>query len=354
MGMGSDDYDFNPPTRSHGRVDAYDEDGIRRPDEVRQSRLIGGRVDDMTGALSRAEDESVSWLFPPPNHLSFPGSFQEARLLGKEDKKWLLVNIQLHTDFTSQMLNRDTWTDEFIITLMRSNLVFWQRGHTSGDGQEYMRKYQLSEENLPRIAIVDPRTGAEILTILGFISPQELANAILEFLDSNSFDSTVAPRTRHINMRKLAAFDVDDAEDANAYMEDDAADDNDDVGVDAPLPEPPMKGPEPAVEVVPEPVTSKRRQWSPLPEEPPAGDPMSTRISLKLVNGKTIVRRFRKTDPVEALFALAASQLAEEEQSKVFDIMTTFPVKSLHDSLASSLEEASLCNSQVAMRWMTY
>jgi hypothetical protein len=31
----------------------------------------------MGGILSRAEDESVVWLFQPPNHLSFPGSFQE-------------------------------------------------------------------------------------------------------------------------------------------------------------------------------------------------------------------------------------------------------------------------------------
>ena len=39
------------------------------------SMRMGG--DGGMSSLARAEAESVSWLFPPPNHLSFPGSFAE-------------------------------------------------------------------------------------------------------------------------------------------------------------------------------------------------------------------------------------------------------------------------------------
>ena len=48
--------------------------------------------------------------------------------MAKDDRKWMLVNIQSHLEFSSQMMNRDTFVDETVITLLRTNFVFWQRG----------------------------------------------------------------------------------------------------------------------------------------------------------------------------------------------------------------------------------
>ena len=48
--------------------------------------------------------------------------------MAKDDKKWILVNIQSHLEFSSQMMNRDTFIDETVITLLRTSFVFWQRG----------------------------------------------------------------------------------------------------------------------------------------------------------------------------------------------------------------------------------
>lgn len=48
--------------------------------------------------------------------------------MAKDDKKWMLVNIQSHLEFSSQMMNRDTFVDETIITLLRTSFLFWQRG----------------------------------------------------------------------------------------------------------------------------------------------------------------------------------------------------------------------------------
>ena len=53
----------------------------------------------------------------------------------RDEKKWMVVNIQCHEEFSSHMLNRDTWIDETVISLLGSSFVFWQRGHTSGDAQ---------------------------------------------------------------------------------------------------------------------------------------------------------------------------------------------------------------------------
>jgi hypothetical protein len=101
--------------RENRNVDEFDEDGVRRPDPVRQQRLIGGsggggggggggmnrnrRAFDRYGGvqgmgmgmgigsvammgemmelgLGRAEDPDIDWFFPPPNHLSHAGSLE--------------------------------------------------------------------------------------------------------------------------------------------------------------------------------------------------------------------------------------------------------------------------------------
>ena len=48
--------------------------------------------------------------------------------MAKDDKKWMLVNIQSHLEFSSQNMNRDTFVDETVIALLRTSFVFWQRG----------------------------------------------------------------------------------------------------------------------------------------------------------------------------------------------------------------------------------
>ena len=63
------------------------------------------------------------------------------------------------------MLNRDTWVHDTIESILRTTYLFWQRGHTSGDGITYMRLHKLSEDDLPHIGIIDPRTGAKLLTL---------------------------------------------------------------------------------------------------------------------------------------------------------------------------------------------
>jgi hypothetical protein len=72
------------------------------------------------------------------------------------------VNLQSHNQLASSNLNRDTWTDEAIQSLFNTSFLFWQRGHTSLDGQEYLRLYRVTEDHLPHIAIINPITGAKV------------------------------------------------------------------------------------------------------------------------------------------------------------------------------------------------
>jgi Thioredoxin-like len=122
--------------------------------------------------------------------------------MARDEKKWVLVNIQSHEEFASQMLNRDTWVDDTVVSLLRTSFVFWQRGHTCQDAQAYMRTHAVSDTDLPHIGIIDSRTGARIVTMTGFVGPDDLAMIMLEFLEENDFDNPRAPKTRNIDMRK--------------------------------------------------------------------------------------------------------------------------------------------------------
>lgn len=188
------DFNDDMDTHQHSNEPLYDEHGIRRPDPVRVSRLIGDNV--INTDFARADEPSVEWLFPPPRHLSFPGNFQEARALAKQEKKWILVNIQSHEEFGSHQLNRDTWVDDTIQEILRENFVFWQRGHTSLDGKNYMTLYHVSGGELPHIGIIDPRTGSKISTIKGYMEPRILTQTLFEFFDENSLDSMKAGKHR--------------------------------------------------------------------------------------------------------------------------------------------------------------
>lgn len=52
----------------------------------------------------------------------------------------------------------------------------------------YIEKYNLDGEVLPHIAIIDPRTGTQLLKVVGYVEAQVLSMAIVEFLESNSID----------------------------------------------------------------------------------------------------------------------------------------------------------------------
>ena len=119
---------YNRRDRSGSRSDVFDEDGIRQADPRILSRLLSSSNED-DDPTNKMDEEGVDWVFGPPTHLSFPGSLESAKELAKADKKWLLVNIQNHLEFASSQLNRDTWTDDTVVSIVRSSFIFWQRGN---------------------------------------------------------------------------------------------------------------------------------------------------------------------------------------------------------------------------------
>jgi len=150
------------------------------------------------GMMSTNDIPDSDWMFPPPRNLTCAagGDVREARNQAKDARKWLLVNVQSVDIFDSHRLNRDTWSNETIQTLLDSSFVFWQRSSGCSAGADYIRLYKVSHDDLPHIAIIGP-TGATLWSQTGFIQPDELSMALVEFIEQNDLDATTLPKPKH-------------------------------------------------------------------------------------------------------------------------------------------------------------
>lgn len=102
-------------------------------------------------------------MYRPPFELMSPARTWEAvRASGKEEEKWILINIQDPNIFDCQVLNRDIWKDAQIQATVREHFIFKQYTKSDPQAAQYVRFYFQSvdsEDAYPHIAIVDPRTG---------------------------------------------------------------------------------------------------------------------------------------------------------------------------------------------------
>jgi hypothetical protein len=64
--------------------------------------------------------KNLSEIYRPPTEICFIGSFEELRQAGRQQGRWILVNIQSPTEFASQQLNADTWSDESLRAVLES------------------------------------------------------------------------------------------------------------------------------------------------------------------------------------------------------------------------------------------
>jgi UBX domain-containing protein 7 len=108
----------------------YNVDDSEEKDQNYDPRQLGNSDDDddevqilpPTGPVGLAD------MFAPPLHLLHSaGGFQGARSMAKDTKRWLLVNIQRDSEFSSHALNRDVWRDELVENLIREGFIFWQQ-----------------------------------------------------------------------------------------------------------------------------------------------------------------------------------------------------------------------------------
>jgi hypothetical protein len=76
--------------------------GIWEPDEGDSSASASASASASESAS--APRDSLASLYRPPFHLMFQGSFEQAKTTSSSQDKWLLVNLQSTTEFSSHMV----------------------------------------------------------------------------------------------------------------------------------------------------------------------------------------------------------------------------------------------------------
>jgi len=176
-----------------------------RPNPAPAPPVVQRLVDDMPGVDGPAQEsfrnfaaegmavaqssavapEKLDYLFPPPADIMFKGNFDALRKAAEDEEKYCLVNIQKRQEFSSHMLNRDTWPDDTVRTIMGFRFVFWQQEYESVAGMQYLSCYPAA--TLPLVDIVDPITGGLLERIEEYQTAEQMVERLTRFIDSHQW-----------------------------------------------------------------------------------------------------------------------------------------------------------------------
>ncbi|KAF1996133.1 hypothetical protein P154DRAFT_525842 [Amniculicola lignicola CBS 123094] len=324
-----------------------------------------------TGGASESSSKSnrLAEMYRPPFEIMYQQSWDKARDEGKEEEKWLLVNIQDPAIFDCQILNRDIWKNAEIKATVKENFLFMQYAKDDPRGQQYVNYYfhtRESQDAYPHIAIVDPRTGEQMKTWSGppVPAPIEFHAQLHEFLDRYSLKAnaknpvaTRKPERKKLDVDRMTEEEMlemalqNSLTNASGPKDDDPDTLTKDSGLGA-------KGKEKVQEAPPEEESEANGSAnSPFthisssnPHTEPAAGPATTRIQFRSPDGKRIVRRFNVSDPVRTLYEWLKAEPWEGKEGIEFEII--YLQKNLIESLDDSIEAAGLKNGSVMIEFV--
>ncbi|KAL8784517.1 MAG: hypothetical protein Q9213_003921 [Squamulea squamosa] len=337
------------------------------------------RLARATAGASEASSKSrtLAEMYRPPYELMSRLPWGQARQQGKEDEKWILVNIQDPSIFDCQILNRDIWKDPNVVDTVRENFIFMQYAKDDPRGNQYVQYYFQTRENpnaYPHIAIVDPRTGEQVKVWSGPPAPKatEFLMQLHEFLDRYSLNvsakNPVAKRRpepkKETQIEKMTEEQMlemalqNSLAGSNPLREDDPDDLTRSINK-----EHPSKGDIVEGDATMEEGTAEQPQlngtsttMSPFatisastPHTEPAADIPSTRIQFRHPTGR-VVRRFALADPVRRIYEWLKASPLEGKEGVEFELI--FMQRNLMGALEDSIEQAGLKNGTVMIEFL--
>ncbi len=315
-------------------------------------------------------------MFQPPWDLMYKGGWDSAREEGREELKWLLVNIQDGSVFDCQVLNRDLWKNPSVVDTIRENFLFLQYSKDDIRADQYLQYYFQEHSNpdlYPHIAIVDPRTGEQVKVWSTEVPKHgEFLMQLHEFLDRYSLSSNArnpiakrkseAKRPKSIDQmteeeqleRALQASLAAQSENAEKTKVEDPDELTRSVGDmiekgksaerDSDIMSIVENGHETSSASSP-----FSRIPSDRPHEEPAAGPDVTRIQFRHPAGR-IIRRFATSDPVRRIFEWLKSEPLEGKEVAAFELVSMG--KNLMDLADQSIEQAGLKNGTVMIEFL--
>ncbi|CAD5229380.1 unnamed protein product [Bursaphelenchus okinawaensis] len=198
---------------SSNAVEVADDDGVRAPMRPVSGRLVQGSFDEQYGSRRRRaahpifeqdHDEAGSSgmyryngesneneparkkrrdlkdLFRPPVELIARFNWDSLLQVGQQKSRWILVNLQEPTEFASQVLNRDVWSNSTVKELIKVNFLFWQMYCDSSEGRRIATYYNITQ--FPAVFVVDPRIG-EMVQSISATDPDAMIHILSDFTE---------------------------------------------------------------------------------------------------------------------------------------------------------------------------
>ncbi|WRX10665.1 UBX domain - like 2 [Theobroma cacao] len=292
--------------------------------------------DEGASSTVDAPRDNLASLYRPPFHLMFQGPFRNAKAAASLEDKWLVVNLQSMKEFSSHMLNRDTWGNETVSQAIKTNFIFWQAYDDASEGRKVCTYYKL--DSIPVVLVIDPITGEKMRSRCGMVEPESLLEDLLRFMDGGPRDyhatlSLKRPRGSSVTPQQKVKMSTDETMEDEEMLR----------AVAASLEN--VKDKE-------EPCSTKKPTYPPLPEEPKGDRSLLCRVGVRLPGGRRVQRNFRRTDSIQLLWSFCYAQLGEAE-SKPFRLTQPIPgaSKSLDYDSKLTFEESGLANSMISVAW---
>ncbi|KAI1757157.1 hypothetical protein F4782DRAFT_216783 [Xylaria castorea] len=322
-------------------------------------------------------------LFRPPHDLISDATWDEARDEGKEEKKWIMVNLQDLDIFQCQVLNRDVWKDEKVKALIKEHFIFLQYDKNEPRAQSYIQLYfpngaHENSDNYPHASIIDPRTGEQVKVWSGesFPKPGEFYGDLIEFLDryslaANSKNPVVhsKPKRQPIDIGRLtedemlqlamqnslennggsSGSSVQDPDMLTKVSDDTgkgkgrAVDEVVDLTGDST--QPPPGGSDNIAETMFSQIPSTN------PHAEPENNPATTRIQFRHSGGR-VIRRFAVVDAVRRIYEWLKAEPFEGKEGVIFELKAMPAGADLINELDKTIEEAGLKQGTVMIEFI--
>ncbi|KAJ5683055.1 hypothetical protein N7462_006220 [Penicillium macrosclerotiorum] len=340
------------------------------------------RLSRATGGASDASSKSnmLAEMYRPPFEIMSRVPWDVARQDGRDNEKWLLVNIQDSSVFDCQVLNRDLWKDKSVQETVKEHFVFLQFSKDDPKAAPYLQYYfQASDvsDNYPHIAIVDPRTGEQMKVWSGppVVKPAEFLMQLHEFLDRYSLNHNVRnPVAKRKLDKKEKSIDAMTEEEMmemamrNSLGEDMAQGQKLEDPDDLTRSTGDVKGKGRAIEEEEkeeedimtdaehaEEGTGQISAFASISSnqahvEPEADPATTTRIQFRHPSGR-VIRRFALSDPVQRIYEwLKADPPLADKAGVEFELNAMG--RNLIDNVATSIEDAGLKNGTVMIGYL--
>lgn len=344
-------------------------------DQANRERLAAA-----TGGASETSNKSnmLAEMYRPPFEIMSRLPWDAAREEGRENEKWILINIQDSSIFDCQLLNRDLWKDPTVQETIKEHFIFLQYSKDDPRATPYLQYYFQAHDvgdNYPHIAIVDPRTGEQMKVLSQGPPVIKVADFLIqlhEFLDRYSLKVNVRnPVAKRKPEKKEKTVDAMTEEEMlemamrNSLGEEAAetpkVEDPDELTRS--VEDVKGKGKAPEAEdvsmggVKEEEIDPETSLFASIPAdlphtEPPADPTTTTRIQFRHPSGR-VIRRFALSDPVRRIYEwLKADPPLEDKKGVTFELNAMG--RNLINQLDESVADAGLKNGTVMIGYHEY